>query len=90
MNDELENWRKQIDKLDERVLNLLAKRAKIVRKIGQFKKERNIPALDKSRWNKVLNSMLSKSEELGLSKDFTKKLYDLIHKYSVKIQKESI
>ena len=89
MNDELEEWRKQIDQLDERVLNLLAKRLKIVRKIGQFKKKQNIPTLDKSRWNKVLNSILSKSEELGLSKDFTKKLFTLIHKYSVRLQKEA-
>lgn len=89
MNNELEDWRKQIDQLDEDVLNLLAKRVKIVRKIGQFKKERNIPTVDKNRWDKVLISMLSKSEKLGLSKDLTKKLFNLIHKYSVKIQKES-
>lgn len=90
MNDTLDGWRKQIDQLDERVLDLLAKRAKIVRKIGQFKRERNIPTFDKNRWNKVINSMISKSEKLGLSKDFTKKLFNLIHKYSVKIQKENI
>ncbi len=90
MSDQLEDWRKQIDQLDEDVLNLLAKRIEIVRKIGRFKKEQNIPTFDKDRWNKVLTSMLSKSEELGLSKDFTKKLFNLIHKYSVKIQKEGI
>lgn len=89
MSDELEDWRKQIDQLDEEMLGLLSKRANIVRKIGKFKKAQNIPTIDKDRWNKVLTSMLSKSEELGLSKDFTRKLYDLIHKYSVKIQKES-
>lgn len=89
MNNELENWRKQIDQLDERLLNFLAKRIRIVRKIGQFKKKRNIPTLDKNRWNKVLTSMISEGDKLGLSKDFTEKLYDLIHKYSVKIQKKS-
>lgn len=89
MNEKLEDWRKQIDLLDKRVLTLLAKRAKIVRKIGRFKKEKSIPTIDKDRWNKLLASTLSKSDELGLSKDFTKKLYSLIHKYSVKIQKET-
>ena len=89
MNDELDKWRKQIDELDEKVLNLLVKRSKIVKKIGQFKKRQNISPLDKNRWNKVLTSMLSKGNELGLSKDFVKKLYDLIHEYSIKIQKES-
>ncbi len=90
MNDELSGWRKQIDAIDEGVLNLLAKRAKIVMTIGQFKKKSNISVLDRDRQHKVLTSWLVKSRELGLSKDFTKKLYDLLHKYSVKIQKESI
>lgn len=89
MSDELEDWRKKIDQLDEEVLDLLSRRANIVRKIGKLKKARNIPTIDKDRWSRVLTSMLFKSEKLGLSKDFTKNLYDLIHKYSVKIQKES-
>lgn len=85
--DELEDWRKQIDRLDEKLLMLLAKRIEIVKKIGQLKKKKNISVLDKNRWQTLLTSVLSKSEELRISKDFTKKLFSLIHKYSVKIQK---
>lgn len=89
MTDKLEDWRKQIDQLDEKTLNLLAKRADTVRKIGQFKKRQNIPALDKNRRNKVLTSMLLKGAKLGLSKTFVKNFYALLHKYSIKIQKEA-
>lgn len=89
MNNDLEDWRKQIDRLDEKVLNILAKRAQIVKKIGQLKKRRDIPVLDQNRWDRVLTLMLDKGNRLGLSKDFVKKLFSLIHQYSVKIQKEN-
>ena len=90
MNNKLDNLRKQIDIVDEKLLILLAKRIMFVRKISKFKKSHNIPILDKDRRNEVLNAQLSKGEELGFSKDLIKKLYSLIHKYSIKVQKESV
>lgn len=89
MNKEIDNWRKQIDLLDEKVLSILAKRTKIVRKIGQLKKKQNIPVVDKKRWDKLISSLLSRSDSLGLSKEFIEKLFNIIHKYSIKTQKES-
>lgn len=90
MNNKLDNLRKQIDIVDEKLLILLAKRIMLVRKISKFKKSHNIPILDEDRRNKVLNSQLLKGKVLGLSKDLIKKLYSLVHKYSIKVQKESI
>lgn len=87
MSKKLDNWRKQIDQLDEKVLNLLAKRTEIVRKIGKFKKEQNISAFDKNRWEQVLSANIKKGETLGLSKEFIRNLLHLIHKYCLKIQK---
>lgn len=89
MNKQIYNWREQIDMVDEKILSLLAKRGEIVKRIGQIKKKQNIPVLDTNRWDKVLTSLLTKGDSLGLSKDFIEKLFNLIHKYSIKIQKES-
>lgn len=89
MNDELDGWRKQIDDIDEKIINYLAKRISIVRKIGKFKKQQNIPTLDKDRWKQVLNSSIRKGETVGLSKEFIKDLLNLIHKYSQQIQEKS-
>ena len=86
--DDLSGWRKQIDEIDEKLLQLLAKRIELAFKIGQIKKQKNISIVDKSRWQNVLSKAILKSEELDLSKDFIKKLFNLIHKYSIKIQKE--
>lgn len=83
----LEDWRKQIDILDEELLHVLAKRINIVRKIGKLKKARGIKLLDENRWQEILQSKLSKARSLNLPVDFIKKLYSLIHEYSLKIEK---
>ncbi len=86
MNDKLEDWRKQIDALDEELLHILGKRINIVREIGKYKKANGIAPLDQKRWQVVLDSQLSKAELVNLSEDFIKKLYDLIHEYSLEVE----
>ena len=88
MRDKLENWRKQIDILDQKILILFTKRMKIVEEIGKFKKSQGIAPLDEKRWRQVLESKLAKAKVLNLSKSFIKKLYDLVHKYSLEIEKQ--
>lgn len=88
MNDELENWRKQIDAIDKKIIDSLAERIEIVKKIGKYKKEKKISALDKKRWQEILKYNLSKAQGLGLPKKFIKDLLNLIHKQSLKIQKK--
>lgn len=89
MNNQLENWRKQIDIIDERMLTSLAKRMEIVKKIGKFKKEHEISTFDKKRWQQILKANLKKGKVLGFSKEFVKNLLHLIHKYSLGIQEKS-
>ncbi len=89
MDKKLENLRKQIDNLDQDLLALFAKRTSIVRKIGKFKKIHGIPPLDEKRWQQVLEGKLVKAESLNLSKDFIKKIYTLIHKYSLRIERKN-
>ena len=83
----LDNLRKQVDKVDEKILLLLGKRMSVARKIGQLKKEKSLPVLDKTRWNQVLRSNLVKSENLGLSKNFIREIFRIIHKNSLRVQK---
>ncbi len=44
--------------------------------------------MDKKRWQFVLERNLNSGEKLGLSVSFIKKIYQLIHQTSVKVQKE--
>lgn len=89
MNDKLETWRKQIDIIDTKVLTSLAKRMAIARKVGKFKKNQKISVFDKERWELILKSNLKKGKSLGLSEKFVKNLINLIHTYSIEIQKKS-
>jgi chorismate mutase len=64
--DELEQYRKQVDQIDELILKALAERAKICRAIGLVKKRRGMPVRDVSRENEVYKSIKGKSVEFGL------------------------
>lgn len=85
-DDKLEDLRRQIDRLDEQILQLLASRMADVRSVGQYKKGRGLPPLDEERWQAVLQARLDKAESLGLSKEFIAKLYRLIHEYALSIE----
>jgi chorismate mutase len=64
--DELEQYRKQVDQIDELILKALAERAKICRVIGLVKKRKGMPVRDVSRENDVYRSVKEKSVEFGL------------------------
>jgi chorismate mutase len=82
----LDNWRKEIDTLDNELLTILAKRFEIVRKIGKLKKEQAIKPLDKVRWQKVLEEKITRAKTLHLSKKFVVNLYTLIHEYALELE----
>lgn len=78
MKNQLKDLRKQIDEVDNQIVDLLAKRMMVVKKIGRLKKKNNIPALDESRWQKVIRS----------KKGYFKKIYEIIHMEALKIEKK--
>jgi len=91
-NPEFENilslLRKQIDNLDDEILEAVASRMKIVRKIGHHKKENDITILQNSRWSEIMDDRISKGLNLDLEDNFVHALYELIHDSSIKIQTE--
>jgi chorismate mutase len=88
MNKTLDELRKEIDAADEELLNVLAKRAAIVREIGKLKKEQNLQPIDKERWQKVLQNITKKAKSLNLSEEIVKNIYEKIHQYALKIEHE--
>lgn len=82
----LEFLRKQIDELDDELLNILAKRMSLSREIGQYKKEHNIQIFQGNRYNDILQKMLSQAEKSGISKECIKSIFEFIHEESVRQQ----
>ena len=79
--------RKEIDELDQEILQIIAKRVEVVKKIGKLKTSNNIPFVDEKRRLELMELITRKAEEFGLSKEFIKKLYSTIHDHAVEIQK---
>lgn len=87
-NKKLAGLRTQIDELDAKLINVLAKRMKIADAIGRLKKERNVAVLQSNRWNEVLGRMILDGEEKGLSEEFVLKLFKAIHQESISHQEK--
>ena len=82
----LDELRQEIDLLDEKLLKIIAKRMDIVREIGNLKKEKNLEALDKNRWQSVLKKIKEAAKNNNLSEEFVEKLYHEIHQAALKLQ----
>ena len=80
--------RQQIDRIDNELLEVLNKRMRISREIGQYKKEHSIPVVQTGRYGDIMNSRVKAATEMGMSADFMKALLSAIHEESVRIQIE--
>ena len=82
--------RKQIDELDNQVMDILAKRMRVCREIGMYKKEHNMTVLQAQRYNEILDKRGAQGTLCGMDGDFVKKVYEAIHEESVRQQIEII
>ena len=85
---DLELRRGELDVLDSRIIELLARRMKVVKEIGELKKQENLAVLQIKRWDQVINNLMKEGRSLGLSEEVVKRLYDLIHDASIQVQEE--
>ena len=79
----LQNFRKEIDVIDDELLNLIAKRMNVSEKIGEFKKEHRVAVLQMDRWKSVLEDHINKGVNLGLNEESVKEIFEIIHKDSI-------
>jgi 3-deoxy-7-phosphoheptulonate synthase len=84
--DILGELRQQIDVFDEHLLDLLEKRMKVAETIGQYKKENNITILQATRWDEIINRVMSKTRAKGLSAEFIDTIFKAIHQESINHQ----
>jgi monofunctional chorismate mutase len=83
-NLELEFLRKQIDKLDSKLVEILAKRKNITTKVGKLKAKNNFPAVDPNRENKQFNNLKQKAINLGVDPNLASDILKLIIESTVK------
>lgn len=86
--ESLSALRRQIDDLDNSLLELLARRMRVSREIGQYKKEHNMPILQAQRYDEILQKRISQAEQMGMDTEFMKTVLVAIHEESVRHQQE--
>lgn len=86
----LADLRREIDELDDRLLNVLSKRMSIAREIGKYKMDNNIQVLQPLRYDKMVTSRIAQALGLELDEEFVKQILELTHEESVRQQFEII
>ena len=85
-SDKLAEFRTQIDKLDDQIIQRMAERMQIVQKIGEYKRDNGVTILQVSRWDEIMNKRSAFASALKLDLNFTGKLLELIHGESIRKQ----
>ncbi|MFN0293625.1 chorismate mutase [Pedobacter helvus] len=86
--DKLAELRKQIDKIDDLLLQKLGERMSIVEKIGEFKRDNQVTVLQVNRWDEILKKGTAFAKALKLDEHFTEKFLELVHGESIRKQTE--
>ncbi len=88
--ESINELRKEIDVLDDQLMNLLAKRMQVCREIGQYKKEHNMTVLQAQRYGDIQSRRGEQARRCGMAPDFIAQIYALIHEESVRQQVEIV
>ena len=81
MNKKLENLRAIVDEVDSKIINLIYKRAKLVKKIKNYKEKKNMVFIDKVREKKIYRRLKKLAKDKKLNEDLIKKLFRLLVRY---------
>ena len=84
--ENLNELRRQIDELDNQLLDLLAKRMRVSREIGQYKKEHDMPVLQTARYDEILSKRVGQAQDMDMDGEFMKTILAAIHEESIRQQ----
>lgn len=68
----LEEYRQEIDAIDQELTRLFEARLKTVLKVGEYKKQHDLPVLDASREQKVIAKNVDRLEDKQFKEELTK------------------
>ena len=88
--ENLSELRLQIDEIDNKIIEILAKRMRVSREIAQYKKEHDMPVLQAGRYDEILTRRSQQGAQLDMSEEFIKEVFEAIHGESVRHQMQYI
>lgn len=84
--ESLDMLRREIDELDNELLEILNKRMAVSRRIGQYKKEHSMKVVQIGRHDQMMTRRMAAAAEMGMSPDFMRTIMSVIHEESVRQQ----
>ena len=86
--ESINQLRKQIDELDNHLMDVLTKRMRISREIAEYKKIHNMTVVQTTRYSEILDKRAAQGSLCGMSPEFVRNIYEHIHEESVRQQLE--
>lgn len=84
--DDIEKLRKKLDKIDERIVDLIAKRFSYMKDIFVYKQKHGLPIQNKKREGEVMRTKLLLAKRQGIPAKMTRSIFETIILYSRKEQ----
>lgn len=84
--ENLNTLRHQIDEIDNSLIELLSKRMRISREIGQYKRDHDMTVVQTGRYTEILYKRGAQGVLCGMSSEFIKDMFENIHEESVRQQ----
>lgn len=88
----LEDYRREIDSIDRELIALFEKRMNVAIKVGEYKKERNLPIFNSKREEEVIEkniNLLSNREYSEITRDFFEKVMELSRSLQADLMEKS-
>jgi chorismate mutase len=85
---ELNALRARVDAADDMIMQGLILRKRLIEQIGQHKKVHHVQILQIKRWEQILLRQMENGANGGLDTTFVKRLYELLHEESIRVQTE--
>jgi len=86
----MDELRHQIDKLDVKIIELLANRSEFIDRATELKKSNGMPARIPERIESVVSNARNASEELDLDADLVEKIWRTLIDWSIQREAEII
>ncbi len=80
--NELDVYRIEIDALDRELIDVLARRFAVVRKVGHYKIKNHMEAIQPERAAAVKTRAIKMGDNAGLDSAFVQKIYDALIDYA--------
>ena len=83
-------FRKELDDIDDNLMEILGRRFAVCREVARYKAEVNIPMMQPGRVAEVKRRAGERALSAGLSEEFGLKLYELIVSEACRVEDEII